>query len=91
MEKIMNIFGELIGYFAGICMAVSFLPQAIKTCRTKDVSGFSLGTYVIYNLGVISWVIYGAYLGSVQMVVFNSLCLCFSLPILFMVIKYRRE
>lgn len=87
----MNIFGELIGYFAGICMAVSFLPQAIKTCRTKDVSGFSLGTYVIYNLGVISWVIYGAYIGSVQMVVFNSLCLCFSLPILFMVIKYSRK
>lgn len=87
----MSLLGELIGYFAGLCMAVSFLPQAVKTCRTRDVSGFSLGTYVIYNLGVISWVIYGAYLGSVQMVVFNSLCLCFSLPILFMVIKYGRK
>lgn len=87
----MSLLGEFIGYFAGVCMAISFLPQALKTCRTKDVSGFSLGTYVIYNLGVVSWVIYGVYLGSVQMVVFNSLCLCFSLPILLMVIKYRRK
>lgn len=87
----MNYIFEFIGYFAGVCMAISFFPQAIKTCRTKDVSGFSLGTYIIYNLGVFSWVVYGAYLGSVQMVVFNSLCLCFSLPILFMIIKYRNR
>ena len=87
----MNLFFEFIGYFACVCMAISFMPQAIKTCRTKDVSGFSLGTYIIYNLGVICWVIYGWFLGSVQMVVFNSLCLCFSLPLLYMVIKYHKK
>ena len=87
----MNYLFEFIGYFAGVCMAVSFMPQAVKTFRTKDVRGFSLGTYIIYNLGVFCWVVYGGYLGSVQMVVFNSLCLCFSFPILLMVIKYHKQ
>ena len=50
----MSYLFELIGYFAGVCMAVSFMPQAIKTFKSKDVSGLSVGTYIIYNLGVIS-------------------------------------
>lgn len=87
----MSYLFELIGYFAGVCMAVSFMPQAIKTFKSKDVSGLSIGTYIIYNLGVISWVIYGWYLHSVQMVLFNSLCLVFTLPILYMVIVGHKK
>lgn len=87
----MNLFFEAIGYLAGICMAVSFLPQAIKTCRTKDVGSFAVGTYIIYNLGVFCWVVYGIYIRSIQMAFFNALCLCFTLPILYMVIKYHKH
>ena len=80
---------ELIGYAAGLCTALSFIPQAWQTFRTKNVQGMSAGMYFIFNTALICWVIYGLHLKSVQMVLFNALCLCFSLPILLMIIKYR--
>ncbi|MBS1754841.1 MAG: PQ-loop repeat-containing protein, partial [Bacteroidetes bacterium] len=31
------------GLAAAVCTTTSFVPQAIKTIRTKDTSGISLG------------------------------------------------
>ncbi len=87
----MNIGFECIGYLAGICTAVSFIPQALQTFKTHDVKGLSVGTYIIFNLGMVCWIIYGIYLQSIQMIIFNSLCLAFSLPVLMMVYKYRKK
>ena len=83
----MHIIGELLGYVAGICTAIVFLPQSIKTLKTKSVDGLSLSTYVIYNIGMLSWILYGVYLNSVQMIVFNSISFIFSVTILYMIIK----
>lgn len=87
----MDIFFELIGYFAGICTAISFVPQAIKTFKSRDIRGLSLGMYTIFNMGIISWVIYGFYMQSYQMIIFNIICLTFSFPIWVMILKYRKK
>lgn len=85
----MSIWGEILGYLAGIGTAIAFLPQTIQTIKEKNVSGLSLGTYIIYCLGVLSWILYGIYLGSIQMIVFNTISLFFSVIILFMIVKER--
>lgn len=87
----MNIGFESVGYLAGVCTAVSFIPQALQTFKTRDVKGLSVGTYMIFNLGMICWIIYGMYLQSIQMIVFNALCLTFSFPVLVMVYKYGKR
>lgn len=87
----MNWFFEAIGYLGGIFLAVSFIPQAYKTFRTREIGGLSLGTYSIYNLGVFCWIVYGFYLHSYQMVIFNTITMCFSLPVLLMIVKYRKK
>ncbi len=87
----MNIFFEAVGYLAGICVAIAFFPQACKIIKTHDVRGLSLGTYLIYNVGLVSWVVYGGYLHSVQMVVFNTISLINALPILIMIIRYHKR
>ena len=72
---------EIIGYVAGICTAVCFLPQTVRTIKTKDTRGLSLLSYIIYALGMGSWIIYGAYLNSLQMMIFNTPALIFALII----------
>lgn len=86
----MHIIGELLGYFAGICTAIVFLPQSIQTLKTKNVSGLSLSTYIIYNLGMLSWILYGVYLHSLQMIIFNSISFVFSSVILYMIIRQKK-
>ena len=86
----MNIIGEFLGYLAGVCVAVAFLPQSLKTIRDKDVKGLSLASYAIYCTGIVSWVLYGAYLHSVQMVIFNAISLVFAGTILYMIVRYKK-
>ena len=45
------------------------------TIKTKDVTGLSLSTYIIYCIGMVSWISYGVYLHSIQMILFNAISL----------------
>lgn len=48
-----------MGILAGILTSISFIPQSIKTIKTKDTESISLTTYILYVIGVSMWVIYG--------------------------------
>ena len=87
----MAIIGEFFGYLAGICTAIVFVPQSIQTIKTKDVSGISIASYIIYCIGMISWIVYGVYLHSVQMIIFNTISLFFAAIILYIVISQRLQ
>lgn len=88
----MNSFvGELFGYVSGICTTLAFLPQAIKSIVTKNVSGLSLSMYVIFCIGLISWILYGVYLNSFQIILFNSITLVFNSIILYMIITTKKR
>ena len=87
----MTVIGEILGVLAGICTAIAFLPQALQTIRTRNTKGLSLMTYAIYCIGIFLWIVYGAYLESLQMVVFNTICLFAALPILCIIIKNRKD
>jgi len=86
-----NFFGEMLGYLSGICTTVAFLPQAIKSITTKNVSGLSLFMYIIYCMGLIFWILYGVYLHSFQIMLFNSITLVFNTVILYMIIKVPKK
>ncbi len=87
----MSILGEFLGYLAGVCVAVAFLPQSLKTIKEKDVRGLSFPSYAIYCVGILSWVLYGFYLRSVQMVVFNAISLIFAGTILCLIVLYKKK
>ncbi|MFQ6778281.1 MAG: SemiSWEET transporter [Alphaproteobacteria bacterium] len=86
-----TILGELFGYISGACTAIAFLPQAIKSIITRDVSGLSLSMYIIYCIGLICWILYGVYLQSIQIIFFNSITLVFNSIILYMIIKTNKQ
>ena len=50
---------NVLGLVAAFCTTSSFLPQAIKTIRTKDTSAISLSMYVLFTFGTLMWLIYG--------------------------------
>lgn len=80
---------EILGYVAGICTALCFLPQTIQTIRTQNVKALSLLSYIIYGIGLFSWIVYGVYLNSLQMMIFNTLALIFALIIIGEIIYNR--
>ena len=85
----MAFLGEFIGVLAGICTAITFLPQSIKTIKTHDTGGLSMGSYVIYCTGLMLWIAYGIYLHSIQMIFFNAVSLIFSSIILYIIVRQK--
>jgi len=81
----------LIGLFAAFLTTASFIPQAIKTIRTKNVAGLSIVMYSIFTLGILCWLIYGIAMKDLPMILANSVTIVFVFIILFYVIKYRSK
>jgi MtN3 and saliva related transmembrane protein len=82
-------FVTIIGYLAAFGTTVSFLPQAIKTIRTRDTSGISLPMYIFFTVGTLLWLIYGIMSPSLPVAVANCITLIFATTILIYKIKYK--
>ena len=76
----MNI--EIFGYLAAILTTAAFLPQLLKTLKTKKADDVSLTTLVMFIIGVLSWIIYGYKISSTPILVANFITLILNLMIL---------
>jgi MtN3 and saliva related transmembrane protein len=82
---------DLLGTIAAILTTASFVPQAVKTFRTRDVSGISLIMYSSFTLGIALWLIYGVLLNAWPMIIANIITLALASAILVMKIRYRKQ
>jgi MtN3 and saliva related transmembrane protein len=66
---------DLVGYAAAILTTLAFVPQALKSWRTRDLSGVSLPMYSLFTAGVALWLVYGVLLGSWPIIAANAVTL----------------
>lgn len=78
---------ELIGSIGATLTTISFLPQAIKTIKTKNTEGISLAMYAIFTTGVSFWLVYGILLENPIIIISNIITLALSGSILLIKIK----
>jgi MtN3 and saliva related transmembrane protein len=72
---------DLVGSLAGTLTTVSFIPQVIKTWRSQSASDISFSMFLLFSLGVLLWLIYGASIHSLPIVLANGITLALSLSI----------
>ena len=82
---------ELYGYLAAILTTVAFLPQLIKTLKTKKADDVSLITLIMFISGVICWIIYGYKISSTPILVANSITFILNLMILISKVYYSKN
>lgn len=73
---------DLLGLVAAVLTTGSFVPQALLTLRTRDVSGISLGMYSAFTAGVALWLGYGLMLRDWPIVLANAVTLVLAATIL---------
>ncbi len=76
-----------IGLIAGLCTTSSFLPQIIKTIRSKKTRDLSTGMYLTLSLGLFLWFVYGIFLRDIPLIITNGISFSFSAMVLFF--KFR--
>lgn len=79
---------EWVGYVGAFLTTLSFVPQAVKTIRSKETHGISLVMYAVFTVGVVFWLAYGIVLGSWPMIISNIITLGLSATILALKLRY---
>jgi MtN3 and saliva related transmembrane protein len=79
----------VLGLVAGSLTTLAYLPQVLKTWRSRSADGMSWSMLVILCLGIGLWLIYGLYAHNTPVIFANLLTLLFSSAILAMKIRYE--
>ena len=82
---------EVIGVIAGICIAIPSIPQIWQTLKSKNVSGLSPMLFGLLAMGTGCYFIYGRYLGSISMMIFNAISVISAIIMLILIYKYRKK
>ena len=82
---------EFFGYFAAILTTAAFLPQLIKTLKTKKADDVSLVTLIMFISGLGSWIIYGYAISSFPILLANIITFILNLLILISKIYYSKK
>jgi MtN3 and saliva related transmembrane protein len=79
---------DWLGFVAAGLTTLAFVPQALLSLRTRDVSGVSLGMYCAFTAGISLWLVYGLLIGSWPLIVSNTITFALAAGILAMKLRY---
>ncbi|MBI4668273.1 MAG: lipid-A-disaccharide synthase N-terminal domain-containing protein [Elusimicrobia bacterium] len=81
----------LLGLAGAACTTSSFLPQAVKSWKTKKTEDISLGMYALIVVGTFLWLIYGIIKHDIPLMAANSISFVLGGLILYCKIKYSNR
>ena len=78
-----------LGTIAGILTTAAFVPQVVKTWRSRSARDISGVMFLAFSVGVALWIVYGVLLRSAPVVIANSVTLLLALAVLGMKARFR--
>ena len=79
---------EILGFVAAILTTLCWLPQAVRTIRTKETRSLSLLAQSALTIGVVLWLAYGLLIGNAPIILSNAISLVLVTAILAMKLRY---
>lgn len=80
---------NVLGYVAGTLTTFSFLPQVIKTFKSRSAKDISLGMYLIFTSGVLCWLLHGIGVNSMPIILANLVVFVLALAMVVMKFKFK--
>jgi len=87
----LNNIENFVGIAAGICTAISLLPQLVKLIKTKKAEDLSLFYLSILFVGLALWIWYGFLRDDLPIIVTNSFSLLVNLTVIVLGIRYKKN
>ena len=82
------LYTTLVGLAAASCTTVSFVPQVVKAWRSRSTRDVSVGMFILLVTGNSLWLLYGALIGDLPLVVANLITLGLVVAILALKLRY---
>ena len=80
---------QLLGLTAGMLTTIAFLPQVIKTWKSRSAKDLSLGMFLLFCLGVAMWLAYGVLVQDIPVIAANLLTLMLASTLLFFKLRFK--
>ncbi|MDH5218178.1 MAG: SemiSWEET transporter [Gammaproteobacteria bacterium] len=80
--------GDFAGVAAGTLTTVAFIPQVIKTWRSRSADDISMFMFLLFSTGVLMWLVYGLTLNSWPMIIANGITLILAISIIVMKVVF---
>ncbi len=88
MEK---VYLDLLGYCAATLTTIAFVPQVLKTIKTKSSKDVSIGMFISFTIGVFLWIIYGLVTDTKPIWISNFIILGLAITQIILKLKYDKE
>ncbi|MBU4149199.1 MAG: SemiSWEET transporter [Candidatus Omnitrophica bacterium] len=79
----------LLGFVAATLTMTAFLPQVIQTWKTKSTKDISLGMFIIFCIGALTWLVYGILINALPVIITNIVLFILGVIILTFKIRYK--
>jgi MtN3 and saliva related transmembrane protein len=79
---------NLIGSISAFLTTLAFVPQALHSWKTRDLSGISLPMYSLFSVGVAGWIVYGLMIGSWPIIAANVVTFILACAVLILKLKH---
>ena len=80
---------SILGLVAGSFTTIAFLPQVLKTWRSRSAKDLSLGMFTIFTLGVAMWLAYGFLINDLPVILANVVTLVLASTLLFFKLRWK--
>ncbi len=81
----------IIGLVAAFLTTGAYVPQAVKTWRTRRTGDLSLSMFTMVFLGTVSWLVYGILKDDLPIILANTITLGTSFVILYFKLREVME
>lgn len=82
---------NLLGSAAGTLTTIAFVPQVLKTWRSRSGEDISTGMFLLFSSGVLLWLLYGVALEAAPIIIANTITLLLALTIILLKWRYRNR
>jgi MtN3 and saliva related transmembrane protein len=80
-----------LGLVAGVLTTLAYLPQVIKTWKSKSAQDLSWSMLIVLCIGIVLWLVYGFSIQDIPIIAANIVTLLLASIILALKIKYKND
>jgi MtN3 and saliva related transmembrane protein len=80
---------SFLGLLAASLTTISFLPQVLKTWKSRSAKDLSLGMFLTFTLGVALWLVYGVMITDWPVILANVVTLLLASTLLFFKLRWK--
>lgn len=85
------MIADVVGFTAGFLTSVNMIPQIVKSIKTKEVEDISLWMFLIYDVGLLLWTIYGFMISSLPIIFMDGFAFLSSMFMTYVKVRYHQK